>query len=104
MRERGADRAHIAHDVQLPHRVPLLVRNILEASLDRIADVVHENVEASELGDRGLDEACRRVRLGQVGPDMKRLADRGRFAPAGGDDPRALRHEQLRRLEADPTG
>ena len=103
MRERSSDRAHVAHDVQLPHRIPVLVGDLLEARLNRVADVVDEDVKAPELAHRGLDQPCRRVGLGQVRPHVQRLADRGRLAPAAGDDPRAFRDEQLCRLEADPA-
>ena len=52
VRQRGADRPHIAHDVQLPVRVPLVVVDVLEPRLTRDAGVVDEHVEPAERGDR----------------------------------------------------
>ena len=52
------DRPHVAHHVQLPHRVPLLVGNVGEVDLHGEADVVHEAVDPAErllgLGDDSL--------------------------------------------------
>ena len=60
----GANRAHVAHDVELPVGIPLLVGHLLEARLPRDADVVDENVEATEsvhrLGDGALGLAGER--------------------------------------------
>jgi len=36
----GADTADVAHDVQLPHGIPLLVGQLLESDLIGLADVV----------------------------------------------------------------
>ena len=43
--------AHVAHDVQLPVRVPLVVSDFLEPRMARDAGVVHEHVEPAEGGD-----------------------------------------------------
>ena len=59
VRECGADRAHIAHHVQLPVGVPLLVRDLLEPGLPRDADVVDEDVEAAERLRRLLHRRAR---------------------------------------------
>ena len=47
-RQGGADRPHVAHDVQLPVLVPLLVRDVFEPRLAGHADVVDENVQTAE--------------------------------------------------------
>ena len=96
--------AHVAHHVQLPHRIPVRVRNLLEPRLDRDADVVDEHVEPAERIDGLLDETRRRVRLGQVGANMERFTTVGRVAATAADDTGSLGHEQLGRLEPDPTG
>ena len=67
MRQRRPDRADVAHDVQLPHRVPLLVGHVLEAGLDGVADVVDQHVEPVERTHRSLDHRLRahRARRGR---------------------------------------
>ena len=96
--------AHEAHHVQLPHLLPLLVGDLGEARVDREADVVDEDVEPAELADGGVDDACGRVRLGEVGANVELLPDSRRLAPPARRDARALGREQLGRLEADPAG
>src|SRR5919109_2140282 len=102
--EHGADAADVAHYVQLPHRVPLLVGQVVERHLVRLADVVDEAVDRAGFGH----ESFGRPRIGQVGNDAVRRARVGTCpfhalrVPAGHDDACAFGGEQLRRLEADP--
>ena len=80
VREAGADRAHVAHHVQLPVRLPFLVRHLLEPSLPRDPDVVDEAVEPAERGRRLSDQALGLPRLREIAGDVPRLAD-ARLAP-----------------------
>ncbi len=64
MRERGADRAHVAHHVELPVLLPLLVRHFLELRLTGDADVVDEHVEPAERARGLLDDALGLARIG----------------------------------------
>ncbi len=103
-RERGADRAHVAHHVQLPVGVPFLVRHLLEARLPRDPDVVDENVETAERLRRLLDGALGLPRHTQVSLHVARLADPGCLAPAAADHARALLDEQPCGRQADAVG
>ena len=98
MRECGADRAHVAHHVQAPVFVPLLVGHLLESGLPRDAHVVYEHVEASERGDRLGDCPLGLASLAEIGGDVQRLPDPGRTAAPAGDDLRPFGEEQARRL------
>ena len=105
-RQHGADRADVAHDVQLPELVPLLVGDLLERALVRDADVVHEHVDAAELGF-GL--AIEPLRLAGATRDRpRRAAPRRRRAPSSRrpvvTTRRAFGREQPGRLEADAAG
>ena len=104
VRQRRADRAHVAHDVELPVRVPLLVGDVLEPRLPRDADVVDEHVEPAErrrgLGDDALGLAGER----EIGNDVRDLADAGRVAPPARDDARAFADELPHDLEPDSAG
>ena len=102
MWERHADRAHVAHDVQLPVRVPFLVRNLLQVSVPRDADVVHEDVEPSEHGDGLAHGASGMPGSERSTVDMSDLADARRSAPAAGEHSRALGEEEPRGLQPDP--
>jgi hypothetical protein len=99
----GADRADIAHDVQLPELVPLLVGHLFERALVCEADVVDEHVDSAEPLFDLADEALRFAELCEIGCDMQRLADLRRpVAPARGDDRRAFRREQPCSFETMP--
>ena len=71
----GADRPHVAHDVQLPVRVPLVVAHILEARLPRDAGVVHEHVEPAKSRSCLRDGALGLTRDFEVACHVERLAD-----------------------------
>ena len=72
--------------------------------MNREADVVDEGVETAELFQGGVDDACGRIRLGEVGANVELLPDAGRLAPPARRDARALARKQLGRLESDPAG
>ena len=82
-RERRADGAQVAHDVQLPERVPVGVLELLEADLHREADVVDEAVDTPELRLGPPDELARCIGVGEVAGD----ADRGARLLADALDP-----------------
>ena len=69
------DCAHVAHDVQLPVRVPLLVGHLLELGLARDADVVDENLQAPQAARRFRDGSLRLARLREIGRNVQHLAD-----------------------------
>ena len=101
VRQRGADRPHVAHDVQLPVRVPLVVGHVLEPRLPRDADVVDEHVEPAE-SSRGLcDGALGLSGRREIAGHVERLADAGRRAPAARRDASALLGELSRDGSAD---
>ena len=98
MRQGGADRSHVAHHVQLPVRVPLVVGDVLEPRLPRDADVVDEHVEPAERG-RGLaDGALGLSRRARDPRHVRGLADAGRSPRPHGGDARALLDELARGL------
>ena len=106
-REHGLDPAHVAHHVQLPHRLPVGVGQLVERPLHRVADVVDETVDPTERRLRGSDERTGPIRFREVdghperGTDVDpRLLHRARV-PAAQDDRRSLLGEDARRLEAD---
>src|SRR4051794_31240105 len=102
----GADATDVAHHVELPHRVPLVVGQVVEGGLVCLPHVVHEAIDRPDLGHESL--GGRRIR--QVGghPEGRaalvlRAVDARRVA-AGHDDTRALGHEELRGREPDAGG
>ncbi len=99
MRQRRSDRADIAHDVELPVRVPLLVGDVLEARLARDPDVVDQDVETAERSDRLGHGALWLARHGQVALDVECLSDAGRGAATTGCDAGGL----CRKLRGDFT-
>ena len=105
MRKGRADRAHVAHHVQLPERVPLLVGDLLEAGLIGVADVVYEAVQAAERADRLVDDAFGLAPAREIGCDVKSLTDAGRIVAATGrDHARALVRQQPRGRQPDAAG
>ena len=103
--EDGFDRTHVAHDVQLPHGGPVLVRQLLEARLVGDSDVVHEAVHPPEGLLGCVHELARGRRHGEVERDVQRLTHTGPgLAPAGGHDARALLGKHARARLADPFG
>jgi len=100
-RQHHAGRAHCAHQVQLERRLPVGVRQLLEAPDVGAADVVHEAVDAPEAVEGFRDQPLGLARLREVGDDVQ-LTDPA-FATARSDDVRALLDEQPRGLEADPA-
>src|ERR687896_1406880 len=104
MWQSGPDRPDVAHDVQLPERIPLLVGHLLEAGLPREADIVDEDVETAQLTNRLLHERRRGRWLGEVGDDVQRLADPRFCAPAARDHARAFFCEQAGDLASDAAG
>ena len=104
MRERCTRCADVAHDVQLPVRIPLVVEDVLEPGDARKADVVDEDVEPTEdLGRRG-DGAFGLTGTRQIGGDVSLLADLGSWASTARDDARAFREKLPGDLEPDPAG
>ena len=103
-RQGRANRAHVAHDVQLPVGIPLLVEHLLEARLPRDADVVDENVEAAERVHRRGDGVLGLAGERQVSRHVCDLAGSGRIPAPARDDARALSDELTRDLEPDPGG
>ena len=77
MRQRRPDGADVAHHVELPGRVPLVVGNVLEACDAGDPDVVDEDVEASEDTRRFVHDTRRLVGADQVGDDVRRLSHLG---------------------------
>ena len=104
MRQRGANRPDVAHDVQLPVGVPLVVGNVLEAGVPRDADVVHEHVEAAEGRNRLVDDASGLTAERQIRRDMRLLADTGRVPPTTGDDSGSLGDKLPHDLATDAAG
>ncbi len=100
-RQPGANRADVAHHVQLPVRVPLLVRYLVEACLPGCADVVDEHVEAAERGRGFRDDPRRLTCAAQIRYDMQQLTHVWRFASAARDNPGSLRGEHAGGLQAD---
>ena len=81
MRQGGADRSDVAHHVQLPVRVPLLVSDVLEPGLPGDAGVVDEHLEAAE--GRTVSETARSGSPElEVACHVERLADAGCLSPA----------------------
>ncbi len=81
MRQRSANRSDVAHHVQLPVGVPLVVGNVLEARVPRDPDVVDEHVEPAErgarLGDRTLGlTGAREIRRDVGEPRPRRVPAR----------------------------
>src|SRR5262249_5005230 len=70
------DRAHEAHHVQLPHLVPLLVGQLLEARLVGDPNVVDEAVDLTQRRRYFVDDLTRRLGLPQVGGDAENRAGR----------------------------
>ena len=103
-RQRRTDRADVAHDVELPVGVPLLVGDVLEPRLPRDADVVHEHVEPAERSRRVAHGSLGLARASQVGHDVRGLADAGRVPSSAGDGKGALADELAHHLEPDPSG
>ena len=101
-----ADRAHVAHHVQLPRLLPLLVGHLVERRAgSREADVVDEHVDRPSSRRLGDHAARARPARDEVGRDVERLADARRLARGRTvDDPGALLGEQPRGLEPDPAG
>ena len=94
--------ADVAHDVQLPHLVPLRVSDRIEVGLVREPDVVHQAVDRAELA--GLTNELRgRIGSGEVARDVQRLPHARRAAAAARDDLRALLGEHPRDGAADPA-
>jgi broad specificity phosphatase PhoE len=104
MRKRLADRAHVAHDVELPIRVPLVVADLLEARVPRNTDVVDEDVQSAQLRGSLGDDPFGLAGMGQVGDDMRLLAHAGPGTSSTRDDAGALVDELLDDDAADPTG
>src|SRR5262249_9787873 len=97
--EHRADRAHVAHDVQLPHLVPLRVRDRVEVDLVCDADVVDEAIDRAGLPN----ELSRRIGVSEIGGDAKRFADAGRTATARRHNACTPLGEHLRDSAADAT-
>ncbi len=104
VRQCRPDRPDVAHHVQVPRRVPVRVRHVLEGGVDREADVVHQDVEAAERTGGVGDDACRCGGVGEIRLHVRLLADSGRVAPPARGDTGALGDEEPRRLEADAAG
>src|SRR5437868_4263952 len=67
-----------AHDVELPHLVPLAIRQLLEPSLVRNPDVVDQAPHWPERVRRLGHELARRGRVGEIADDAEL---RARLAP-----------------------
>ncbi len=67
--------------VQAEHEIPVLRAHLPDLGVAAAADVVHEDVDASEPIDRGVDQPARPFLFGQVTGDGQRGAsgrdDRG---------------------------
>jgi len=61
------DRAHVAHDVQLPQRIPVIVCHLVEVALDGETHVVDEAVDLPETVFRGGDEPLGRAEVVEKG-------------------------------------
>src|SRR5262249_19408840 len=98
----------VAHDVEAPHGVPVLVGELVEADLARDADVVDEDVEAAEGLGRVPDDVLGRSRLGEIGDYGQCRAGllacllRALAVAAAHGDERAFGRELARYLEPDP--
>src|SRR4249919_1307832 len=104
MRERAPDGPHVAHDVQLPIRIPLVVSDLLEARLPCDTDVVDEDVEAADGFDGNLDDPLRFARQGEICDDVG-LLPHVRWRPStAGDDARTFFDELPHDGEPDPGG
>src|ERR687887_653222 len=101
MWQSGADRAHVAHHVELPVALPFRVLDLLEASNARDAGVVDENVETAESLGRAGNRATRPLRLCEVDANVRSLAHARRLSAAACHDPRAFCRQETRGLEAD---
>ena len=105
-RRGGPDGAHVAHHVQVPHRVPVLVRELVEADLARDAHVVDEHVDAAE-GVRGVLDDVLGLRPAPRGRRRwrgRRRPPRGRAAFARGRGRRRRRARPRSRAGAPPRG
>jgi hypothetical protein len=101
MRQRGSDRTHIAHDVELPVRIPLLVSDLLEARVPCDAHIVDEDVQPAEsrccLGKCALWPAGQR----EVDAQVRDLSDTRRVPAAASHDSSAFGGEEPGDLEPD---
>ena len=77
----------------MPVRVPLVVRDLLEARLARDARVVHEDVETAECGHRIGNGPLRPTAPRKIDLHVRGLTDPGTTSPSTGNDSRALRDE-----------
>ena len=68
-----------AIEMDLHHRVEILVGHLVEVTVAQDAGVVHHRVDAAEFLDPGLDHRARGVRIG----DVAAIGDR--VAPGGPD-------------------
>jgi 2,3-bisphosphoglycerate-dependent phosphoglycerate mutase len=103
MRQRGANRPHVAHDVQLPVRVPLSVIHVLEAGLTGNSSVVHEHIESAKRRHGLRDYALRIAGKSEIAHDVKRLPHAGSVSPPTGRNASSLRDKLPRDLAANPS-
>jgi broad specificity phosphatase PhoE len=103
MWKRPADAAYVAHDVELPVLVPLLVLHILEARLAGDSDVVHEDVEPTERSCGFRDRALGLAWAREVGDDVGHLAGTRRVPATARNDEPVLGGQLTHDLEPDPA-
>ena len=111
VRQRRPHRAHDAEQVEVEHRRPVVVVEVVEGEPRhrhagrRAARVVHEDVEATEPLDGRSHRQGRAVRRRQVGGHVhERVVERASArasAPRDGGDPRALRAQGQGGRQAD---
>ena len=74
MRGRGVAKMDGAHQVHVDLAAPFVRRRVLERLSDREPGVVHQDVEASEVGNDALDHGLHRGAIRDVGLISLRLA------------------------------
>ena len=102
LRQRRANRPDVAHHVQLPHLVPLRVRDRIEVGLVCEPDVVYQAIDRADL--TGLANELRgSIRICKVAGHVQGLADSRCTAATARDHPRPLLGEHPRDGAADPA-
>ena len=77
MRQGGAARPQVAHHVQVPGRIPDLVRELVPAAEPRLADVVHQHVETAEALHGTCHGVSRSRGIREITLDRDRIARTG---------------------------